>query len=188
MQTLFETHMPQFGFDWETNVFIDVVALDNYNLNKAYAWVLQRTLLRNKSIFIRGVRYTIICAMSATGILAFRAFEGAATQEIFTDFFVNDVMSQMNAFPSQNSVVFLDECAVHDKVALGQCASDNHIGLVYLPPYSPQYNPIESLFNQIKTWLKSNRIAVARAAPGGIRILEGQVPVVAAAAAAAAAV
>ncbi|THU97006.1 hypothetical protein K435DRAFT_663427 [Dendrothele bispora CBS 962.96] len=29
--------------------------------------------------------------------------------------------------------------------------------LLYLPPYSPQYNPIEEAFSAIKAWIKNNR-------------------------------
>jgi hypothetical protein len=29
--------------------------------------------------------------------------------------------------------------------------------LIYLPPYSPDYNPIEQSFNQIKQWMRKNR-------------------------------
>eukprot|EP00798_Chlamydomonas_sp_ICE-L_P000520 gene520-1933_t len=127
-QATFERNMRDFGFNWETTVFMDEVAVDNRTTNKAYAWVPEGSLSRCKSIFIRGLPET-------------------------------------NEFPATNSVVVMDNCAVHDRVALGQCAFDNGIGLVFLPPYSPQYNPIESLFNTIKTWIKSNRVAVSKADP-----------------------
>lgn len=29
--------------------------------------------------------------------------------------------------------------------------------LVYLPPYSPDFNPIEEAFSAFKAWLRSNR-------------------------------
>lgn len=29
--------------------------------------------------------------------------------------------------------------------------------LIYLPPYSPDYNPIEEAFSAIKAWIRANR-------------------------------
>jgi hypothetical protein len=34
------------------------------------------------------------------------------------------------------------------------------IVLAYLPPYSPDLNPIEEAFAQLKAWLKKNRVIV----------------------------
>lgn len=36
------------------------------------------------------------------------------------------------------------------------CADDNPLGarLIYLPPYSPDLNPIEQAFHSIKAWLR----------------------------------
>lgn len=35
---------------------------------------------------------------------------------------------------------------------------DAGVLLAYLPPYSPDFNPIEVAFGQLKQWLKKNRI------------------------------
>ena len=54
-----------------------------------------------------------------------------------------------------NSVLILDNCSVHrvDEVhqALGDCGVLTH----YLPPYSPDYNPIELAFSKVKYAIKS---------------------------------
>ena len=69
------------------------------------------------------------------------------------------------AFPGPNSVVIMDNCAVHNKEELTSYAHDHTVEMVFLPPYSPQYNPIESLFNTLKTWIKSNRDIVCQIDP-----------------------
>lgn len=63
----------------------------------------------------------------------------------------------LNAFPASNSVVVLDNCAIHDKAQLTEHATDVGAQVVFLPPYSPIYNPIECVFGAVKQWLKSNR-------------------------------
>lgn len=37
------------------------------------------------------------------------------------------------------------------------CA-DAGIVLAYLPPYSPDFNPIEEAFAELKAWIKKNRV------------------------------
>ena len=47
-------------------------------------------------------------------------------------------------FPGQNSIIIMDNCSIHHiqevKDLLG-------VLLMYLPPYSPDFNPIEELFS-----------------------------------------
>ncbi|KDQ05475.1 hypothetical protein BOTBODRAFT_122768 [Botryobasidium botryosum FD-172 SS1] len=39
--------------------------------------------------------------------------------------------------------------------------------LLYLPPYSPDFNPIECAFSALKAWIRANRDYVLRALTGG---------------------
>jgi len=41
------------------------------------------------------------------------------------------------------------------------CA-DAGVELAYLPPYSPDFNPIEESFAQLKAWIKKNREMAAQ--------------------------
>ena len=50
----------------------------------------------------------------------------------------------------------MDNASFHRKGALRQIASRYHVMVLFLPPYSPEYNPIEKLWAHIKNWLKKN--------------------------------
>ncbi len=63
----------------------------------------------------------------------------------------------LQAFPGPNSVVIMDNCAIHDKPALFAAVAARGAMVVFLPPYSPDYNPIEKLFGWLKQWLRRNR-------------------------------
>ena len=60
--------------------------------NKRMAWVPKGELSKCKTIFLKGRRYTGIVAMSMDCIIARSIFEVPANKEIFSDFFVNDVV------------------------------------------------------------------------------------------------
>lgn len=53
----------------------------------------------------------------------------------------------MNAFPRDKSVLVLDNCAIHKTNALREILEGNRHQLVFLPPYSPDFNPIEESFS-----------------------------------------
>ena len=50
-----------------------------------------------------------------------------------------------------NSVVILDNCSVHHVSGVESCIEDVGAFVHYLPPYSPDYNPIEMLFGKDKS-------------------------------------
>lgn len=81
----------------------------------------------------------------------------------------------MNPFPGKKSVVVVDNCSIHHDPQVkdlieGECGayklpqscvmhlSDCEVGalLLYLPPYSPDLNPIEEAFSCIKASLRRN--------------------------------
>lgn len=49
-----------------------------------------------------------------------------------------------------NSVLLLDNVSFHHSHVVKQFATDKNLILLYVPPYSPWYNPIEGVFSIIK--------------------------------------
>ena len=47
-------------------------------------------------------------------------------------------------------VMILDNGPIHHTKAVSQCADELDIQLIFLPPYSPQFNPIELIWKTIK--------------------------------------
>ena len=47
-------------------------------------------------------------------------------------------------------VMILDNCRIHKTVAALRAAEDRNIRLCFLPPYSPQWNPIEFIWKTVK--------------------------------------
>jgi putative transposase len=54
-----------------------------------------------------------------------------------------------------NSVVTLDNAKVHKYPVLYDIASENNIILLFLPPYSPELNPIEKSRVDLKKFLRN---------------------------------
>ena len=52
------------------------------------------------------------------------------------------------------SIVVVDNLSAHKVSGIRQCLENAGMGLLYLPPYSPDFNPIELVFSKLKALLR----------------------------------
>lgn len=61
-------------------------------------------------------------------------------------------------FGGRTMVIVLDNASTHcDPVVAELIEAEGHV-VQYLPPYSPDYNPIELTFSVLKAWMKRNYV------------------------------
>jgi len=63
----------------------------------------------------------------------------------------------MNPYPAKHSVLVMDNARIHHDNDLVTAIEDIGGRVLYLPPYSPDFNPIETAFSALKSWLKRYR-------------------------------
>lgn len=59
----------------------------------------------------------------------------------------------MNPFPGRNSVLVMDNASIHKSADLEAMVLARGMRITYLPPYSPDFNPIEEAFSAVKAWI-----------------------------------
>ena len=76
----------------------------------------------------------------------------------FVDFVRGTLIPNMNAFDgtSSKSVVVMDNCSIHHVPEVIELLEDAGIIVLFLPPYSPDLNPIEETFSSIKYFLQDH--------------------------------
>ena len=57
--------------------------------------------------------------------------------------------------PHSDSVVVLDNCSIHHVEEITTIIEDVGALIHFLPPYSPDLNPIEETFSKVKTEMKN---------------------------------
>ena len=62
----------------------------------------------------------------------------------------------MNPYPGDNSVIIMDNAKIHHDADLILLLEGLGCRVVFLPAYSPDYNPIETAFSILKLWIKRN--------------------------------
>lgn len=53
-------------------------------------------------------------------------------------------------------MLVLDDASFHHTKRVGQMCSDAEVKLLCLPPYSPDLNPIEEMFAELRAFIKRN--------------------------------
>jgi transposase len=105
--------------------------------------------------FHRGQRYQILPAYSQNGILLSRIFQGTTDSAMFEDF-IEQLLHHCGRYPQPNSVLVMDNASSHRSERIEQMCHAAGVKLLYLPPYSPDLNPVEEFFAELKAFVKRN--------------------------------
>ncbi|KAJ3497410.1 hypothetical protein NLJ89_g10351 [Agrocybe chaxingu] len=135
-------------------VWLDESSVDDRTNQRRSGWAELGQACVCRELFIRGQRYSVLPAFSYEGYIALDIFEGSVNKEKFIAFLQEQLAPKLNPYPGPRSVVILDNCAIHHDDEVRQIiVEDCGAKLIYLPPYSPDYNPIEQSFHSLKSWL-----------------------------------
>lgn len=107
------------------------------------------------SRFHRGQRYQILPAYTQDGIVLSRVFTGSTDAAFFEDF-IGQLLQHCGRWPEPKSVLVMDNASFHHSARIKQMCFDAGVKLLFLPPYSPDPNPIEEFFAELKAYIKKN--------------------------------
>jgi transposase len=80
-----------------------------------------------------------------------RVFEGSTDASVFEDF-IEQLLQHSGKWPEPKSVLVMDNASFHHSQRIEQMCSEARVKLVYLPPYSPDLNPIDEFFAELKSF------------------------------------
>ena len=103
--------------------------------------------------FERGTRISVLASLDVTGFLSWTCTTGTFTRNEFHRAFVQDILPNLGVWPGPRSIIVLDNASIHRYPELTDACALVGAKLLYLPPYTPQLNPIECGFNIMKSWL-----------------------------------
>jgi transposase len=81
------------------------------------------------------------------------------------------VIPQLNFDEGRQPRIILDNASIHRSQELKDLCRRHGVELSYLPPYSPDMNPIEKTFSMLKSWIKRNYMLVQEFANFGAFML-----------------
>jgi transposase len=93
---------------------------------------------------------TFIAALRYEGIAAPFLIEGAVDADVFTAYLQHVLCPELR----EGDVVILDNLSTHKIHNVEKLVSARGASVRYLPPYSPDFNPIEQAFAKLKAHLR----------------------------------
>ena len=130
---------------------MDECGIDTY-LYREYAYAP-----RGQKVFdqISGRKYKrcgIVTAQMADRILAPLEYSGTMDSTLFEFWFSKQLLPSLE----KDTVIVMDNASFHSKKRLTSLAQKAGCKLIFLPPYSPELNPIEKFWAWLKRYLRKS--------------------------------
>ena len=97
-----------------------------------------------------GTVTTMIGALDVAGVRAMMTIEGATDGEVFETFLSRILVPKLRP----GDIVILDNVGAHRTPNVRPLIEAAGASVLFLPPYSPDLNPIEQTFAKIKHWMR----------------------------------
>ena len=113
----------------------------------------------------RGVNITICAAISKDGLHAPMRMQGAMNGEVFEAYIEQFLLPTLR----KGDILIMDNLSVHKRVSLSAIVAKKQAQIVFLPPYSPDLNPIEMMWAKTKVLLRNYAARTPRALNNAIK-------------------
>jgi transposase len=130
-------------------VFVDEMGA-NTSLSSLRAWSKRGERAYCSVPRNRGRNTTLLASMSAEGMGSSLAVEGTTTRSVFETYVEKVLLPGLQ----RGQIVVMDNLAAHKGDRIRELIESAGCELLYLPPYSPDLNPIEEAFSKIKGLLR----------------------------------
>ena len=125
---------------------------------------INRVIVREKGRALRGKiilgtrngkrakRVNTIGALWNGIYVAVKSYLHSTTSEFFEQWFKEDLLPKL----IKGCTIIMDNASFHRKNKLCEIAAEFEINVLFLPTYSPDLNPIETSWANLKVWLRDN--------------------------------
>jgi transposase len=139
----------QFSIDPDRVVFVDETWAKT-NMTRSYGRSPRGTRLVARVPYGRWETTTFLGALRATGFVAPLCVEGAINGRVFLAWVEQQLAPSLRA----GDVVVMDNLSSHKTPGIRTAIEARGAQVRYLPPYSPDLNPIELAFSKFKKLLR----------------------------------
>jgi len=132
-------------------VYIDETGFDEY-YSRQYGYSKRGQRIIGK-VFGRKIYRTNLVAGLANGkIVAAKLYRENTSYSLFENWFKKELLPRIK----KKSIIVLDNATFHRKKVLRELAKKRKCHMLFLPPYSPDLNPIEKKWSNTKIFLRHN--------------------------------
>ena len=135
----------------EHRVYVDEAG-SHLGMSPPRAWSAKGTRAYDTKPAVKGSNLSIVGALKISGMQILRPYDGSVDQEKFMDF-----LERLKPHLNPQDVLIMDNCPTHHAKRVKQKLQDLEIPCLFLPPYTPELNPIEEAFSVTKKRLQQKK-------------------------------
>ena len=135
--------------DIDNLVFLDECSV-NTGMTRLYGRGMSNERIVDYTPDIRFERTSLLSSVRSNGDMAPLAFEGSLNGELFKEYIVKCLVPTLH----KGDIVIMDNLTSHKVKGIVEPIIAAGAQVVYLPPYSPDLNPIEMMWSKIKAHLR----------------------------------
>lgn len=102
---------------------------------------------------VSGQKDGVFSQQSVWKVILHGIYQGSYNTERFNEF----VRLRVLPICQPGTIIVLDNCDIHRSQKLKNLCVEAGVELAFLPPCSPDLNPIEQSFHALKEWIRRNR-------------------------------
>src|SRR5215210_6738875 len=130
-------------------VFVDEMG-SNTSLHELYAYSPKGERAYLSVARNRGKNTTLLSSMSHCGMGPSMVVEGGANVAVFEGY----LREMLLPWLGKGDILVMDNLRVHKTERVKEMIEAAGVEILYLPPYSPDFNPIEEAFSKIKNLIR----------------------------------
>lgn len=150
-------------------MFLDESGINSKLGQRTHGWGEKGKVLQAKVKSGRAENLSLLPALTIDGYMAIAVYRGGVNAEQYEDFVKTQVLPKCSPWPGPRSIIIMDNCKIHHETVYFSAKffsnyqeTTNVQEIIeragckceFLPPYSPDFNPIEYSFSVIKKHFK----------------------------------
>lgn len=157
-------------YDKEKLVFLDESGI-NIDMTRIYGRALGGKRCVDKAPVNTPKNTTILSSVRLNGETAYTTYQGGTTSKNFIEYLKNVLAPTLH----EDDIVVMDNMSTHHSKDVQKAIEKLKINVIYLPPYSPDFNPIEKMWSKIKSVLRKMKIRALNELNSGVDTAFSQV-------------
>lgn len=151
------------GYKAENLVFLDESGI-NIDMTRLYGRSLSHERAVDHAPLNTPKSTTILSSIRLNGKMAYTTYTGGTTAERFRNYLENILLPTLN----EHDVIIMDNMKSHHAAIVKELLEQRGVSYIYLPPYSPDLNPIEKLWSKVKAILRKLKVRVLENLPSAV--------------------
>lgn len=137
------------SMDTQKLVFLDECGV-NTDMTRLYGRAVGKKRVHDHAPLKTPKKTTIVSSVRLDGSTAYKYFQGSLNGDIFLNYIKETLVPTLH----KGDIVIMDNLPCHKVKGVTEAIVDAGAILLPLPPYSPDFNPIEMMWSKIKSLLR----------------------------------